>query len=225
MTSTTDMAGHPDVAEISDLTEGLLEPSRTADIQRHLDECELCADVHASLEEIRGLLGSVPGPTRMPADVAERIDAALHDADERVAAFQAALADADRDAEARVATLQAALADAEQRAADLEASQSDQDLERSLAVANAAGLDAERRVVELQDELEHLRARTRTGAPPAPAHDDTYEDDEIDDDLDPDHPLFAASARRERLVMLALLFAAIATGVAIGVGGLADVLR
>ncbi|GAA2503820.1 hypothetical protein [Streptomyces longisporus] len=77
MTSTTDMAGHPDVAEISDLTEGLLPPSRAADVRRHLDECELCADVYASLEEIRGLLGSVPGPTRMPADVAGRIDAAL----------------------------------------------------------------------------------------------------------------------------------------------------
>ena len=77
MTSTTDMAGHPDVAEISDLTEGLLPPSRTADVRRHLDECELCADVYTSLEEIRGLLGSVPGPTRMPADVAGRIDAAL----------------------------------------------------------------------------------------------------------------------------------------------------
>ncbi|MGW1745308.1 anti-sigma factor family protein [Streptomyces sp. NPDC002092] len=77
MTSTTDMAGHPDVAEISDLTEGLLPPSRTADVRRHLDECELCADVYVSLEEIRGLLGSVPGPTRMPADVAGRIDAAL----------------------------------------------------------------------------------------------------------------------------------------------------
>ncbi|MFI7401447.1 anti-sigma factor family protein [Streptomyces sp. NPDC049541] len=77
MTSTTDMAGHPDVAEISDLTEGLLPPSRTADVRRHLDECELCADVYASLDEIRGLLGSVPGPTRMPADVAGRIDAAL----------------------------------------------------------------------------------------------------------------------------------------------------
>ncbi|MGY6023867.1 anti-sigma factor family protein [Streptomyces spinosirectus] len=77
MTSTTDMAGHPDVTEISDLTEGLLEPSRTADVRQHLAECELCADVYTSLEEIRGLLGSVPGPTRMPADVAERIDAAL----------------------------------------------------------------------------------------------------------------------------------------------------
>ncbi|MDO0934626.1 hypothetical protein QQY66_24180 [Streptomyces sp. DG2A-72] len=77
MTSTTDTAGHPDVAEISDLTEGLLPPDRTADVQRHLDECDLCADVHASLEEIRGLLGTLPGGQRMPDDVAGRIDAAL----------------------------------------------------------------------------------------------------------------------------------------------------
>lgn len=76
MTS-TDTAGHPDVEEISDLTEGLLPPSRTTDVQRHLDECELCADVHASLEEIRGLLGTMPGPPCMPDDVASRIDAAL----------------------------------------------------------------------------------------------------------------------------------------------------
>ncbi|QES28247.1 hypothetical protein DEJ47_19040 [Streptomyces venezuelae] len=77
MTDTTDSAGHPDVAEISDLSEGLLSPSRTSDLRRHLDGCELCADVHASLEEIRGLLGTLPGPPRMPDDVAGRIDAAL----------------------------------------------------------------------------------------------------------------------------------------------------
>ncbi|MEV6113412.1 hypothetical protein AB0L59_13085 [Streptomyces sp. NPDC052109] len=77
MTSTTDTAGHPDVEDISDLTEGLLPPDRTRDIRQHLDACELCADVHASLEEIRGLLGSVSGAERMPADVAGRIDAAL----------------------------------------------------------------------------------------------------------------------------------------------------
>jgi anti-sigma factor RsiW len=77
VTSTTDTAGHPDVAEISDLTEGLLSPSRTAEVRQHLDDCELCADVHASLEEIRGLLGTLPGPPRMPDDVAGRIDAAL----------------------------------------------------------------------------------------------------------------------------------------------------
>ena len=60
---------------------GLLSPSRAADIERHLEDCELCADVRESLEEIQGLLGSVPVPSRMPDDVAERIDAALaHDA-------------------------------------------------------------------------------------------------------------------------------------------------
>ncbi|MFD6322847.1 anti-sigma factor family protein [Streptomyces sp. NPDC058442] len=77
MTSTPDMTEHPDVAEISDLTEGILPPARTAAVRRHLDECDLCADVHASLEEIRGLLGAVPGTPRMPAEVASRIDAAL----------------------------------------------------------------------------------------------------------------------------------------------------
>ncbi|MFF8292667.1 hypothetical protein ACF068_26015 [Streptomyces sp. NPDC016309] len=75
--TTTDTTQHPDVAEISDLTEGLLPPSRTADVRAHLDDCELCADVLSSLEEIRGLLGTLPGPSRMPADIAGRIDAAL----------------------------------------------------------------------------------------------------------------------------------------------------
>ncbi|UJB42949.1 hypothetical protein [Streptomyces sp. A1-5] len=77
MTSTTGAGEHPEVSEISDLTDGLLPPSRTADLRDHLAGCVLCEDVHASLEEIRGLLGTLPGATRMPADVAERIDAAL----------------------------------------------------------------------------------------------------------------------------------------------------
>ncbi|WP_217163589.1 hypothetical protein [Streptomyces sp. AC512_CC834] len=71
------MAGHPDVAEISDLAEGLLPTARTTDVRRHLEGCGLCADVYASLEEIQGLLGTLPAPTRMPEDVAARIDAAL----------------------------------------------------------------------------------------------------------------------------------------------------
>ncbi|WP_030736083.1 anti-sigma factor [Streptomyces sp. NRRL S-31] len=77
MTSTTDTAGHPDVVEISDLTEGLLPPGRSRDVRRHLDACGLCADVYASLEEIQGLLGSAPEPEPMPDDVAQRIDAVL----------------------------------------------------------------------------------------------------------------------------------------------------
>ncbi|CAL9513729.1 hypothetical protein SUDANB9_03675 [Streptomyces sp. enrichment culture] len=75
--STTDMAGHPDVAEIADLAEGLLPTARTTEVRRHLDGCALCADVYASLEEVRGLLATVPAPAPMPDDVAARIDAAL----------------------------------------------------------------------------------------------------------------------------------------------------
>ncbi|MFH8732510.1 anti-sigma factor family protein [Streptomyces sp. NPDC017964] len=77
MTSTTDTAEHPEIAEISELTEGLLSPSRTQQVREHLNSCELCADVYASLEEIRGTLGTLPGPPHMPADIAGRIDAAL----------------------------------------------------------------------------------------------------------------------------------------------------
>ncbi|MFH8472212.1 hypothetical protein [Streptomyces sp. NPDC018000] len=42
-----------------------------------MDDCEPCADVHASLIEIRELLGTVPAPQHMPDDIAGRIDAVL----------------------------------------------------------------------------------------------------------------------------------------------------
>nr|WSS62992.1 zf-HC2 domain-containing protein [Streptomyces sp. NBC_01177] len=78
MTSTADTAQHPDVPEISDFTEGLLPPSREAELRRHLDTCDECADIRSSLEEIRSLLGSAQTPGEsMPADVVDRIDAAL----------------------------------------------------------------------------------------------------------------------------------------------------
>ncbi|MCX5606843.1 MULTISPECIES: hypothetical protein [unclassified Streptomyces] len=76
-TGTTGTIRHPDVSEISDLTEGLLSPTRSAEVRHHLGGCTLCADVRASLEEIRAVLGTLPGPARMPADIAGRIDAAL----------------------------------------------------------------------------------------------------------------------------------------------------
>lgn len=77
MTSPTGMNEHPEVVEISDFTEGILPPQRSASVRGHLDDCPLCADVRASLDEIRGLLGTLPGPPRMPTDIAHRIDAAL----------------------------------------------------------------------------------------------------------------------------------------------------
>lgn len=77
MTSTADTAQHPDIEEISDLTEGLLSPSRTADVRRHIDRCPQCDEIHSSLEEIRSLLGDLPADQQMPEDVVARIDAAL----------------------------------------------------------------------------------------------------------------------------------------------------
>ncbi|MFH9665845.1 anti-sigma factor family protein [Streptomyces globisporus] len=77
MTPTADTAQHPEVSEISDLTEGLLAPSRTAEVQQHLAQCDLCSEIRDSLEEIRGLLGTMPDPEPMPEDIAARIDAAL----------------------------------------------------------------------------------------------------------------------------------------------------
>ncbi|MGW1336619.1 anti-sigma factor family protein, partial [Streptomyces rubiginosohelvolus] len=77
MTPTPDLAQHPEVSEISDLTEGLLTPSRTAEVQQHIAECDLCAEVRDSLDEVRGLLGTMPDPEPMPEHIAARIDAAL----------------------------------------------------------------------------------------------------------------------------------------------------
>ncbi|CAM5491861.1 zf-HC2 domain-containing protein [Streptomyces atroolivaceus] len=75
---TADTAQHPDVSEISDLTEGLLPPPREAALRRHIDACAECGHIQASLEEIRSLLGAaLPLPGRMPDDIANRIDAAL----------------------------------------------------------------------------------------------------------------------------------------------------
>jgi Putative zinc-finger len=77
VTSMTDASGHPDVDELSALTEGLLAAPRSDEIRRHLSGCPDCSDTCTSLEEIRTLLGELPAPTAMPTDVAARIDAAL----------------------------------------------------------------------------------------------------------------------------------------------------
>ncbi|MFD6528578.1 hypothetical protein [Streptomyces sp. NPDC060184] len=77
MTSTTDTTQHPDVTEISDFAEGVLSVARATEIRRHLLTCALCEDVRSSLEEIRSLLGSLPEPSPVPADIAGRIEAAL----------------------------------------------------------------------------------------------------------------------------------------------------
>src|SRR3954467_4741780 len=77
MTSTMGQDPHPDVMEIADLAEGILSPEQAAEVHAHVESCVECGEVLASLQEIRGLLGELPEPEPMPADVAARIDAAL----------------------------------------------------------------------------------------------------------------------------------------------------
>ncbi|MFJ4772743.1 anti-sigma factor family protein [Streptomyces uncialis] len=77
MTSSTDTTGHPGVEELSDLTEGLLPLGRATDLRLHLTGCSDCADLYASLEEIRDLLGDLPDAGPMPDEVITRIDLAL----------------------------------------------------------------------------------------------------------------------------------------------------
>ncbi|WP_031080252.1 hypothetical protein [Streptomyces sp. NRRL WC-3549] len=80
MTTTADTAGaaqHPEISELSDLTEGLVPAARAAVLHDHISACGQCGDAHASLNEIRALLGAVPSPPSMPGEIADRIDAAL----------------------------------------------------------------------------------------------------------------------------------------------------
>jgi hypothetical protein len=85
MTAPAERDAHPDVDELSDLTEDLLAPDRAAEVRAHVSSCAQCGEVLASLQGVQALLGEVPHVEPMPADIAARIDAALA-AEERGAA-------------------------------------------------------------------------------------------------------------------------------------------
>ncbi|MFG3051153.1 anti-sigma factor family protein [Kitasatospora sp. NPDC048239] len=68
---------HPGVDELADLAEGLVESPETAEaLRRHLADCAECRETAEALAEVQALLGAAETPP-MPADVAERLDAAL----------------------------------------------------------------------------------------------------------------------------------------------------
>jgi hypothetical protein len=77
MTAPAEGNAHPDVVELSDLTEDLLAPERAAAVRAHVSSCAQCGEVLASLQGVRALLGEAPPAEPMPADIAARIDAAL----------------------------------------------------------------------------------------------------------------------------------------------------
>ncbi|GHF29624.1 hypothetical protein GCM10018790_03870 [Kitasatospora xanthocidica] len=83
---------HPPVERLADLAEGLVDsPADVEALRRHLDGCAECRETVDALAEVQALLGEVETPP-MPADVADRLDAALA----RAAAEAAESADAAR---------------------------------------------------------------------------------------------------------------------------------
>ena len=68
---------HPDTEEISAFREGVLPEGRSRQVRSHIAACSRCAEVEGSLSGIQELLGEFSGPVQMPADIAERIEAAL----------------------------------------------------------------------------------------------------------------------------------------------------
>ncbi|MDH6576383.1 hypothetical protein [Kitasatospora sp. MAP5-34] len=67
---------HPDIDLLADLAEELTDPEQLPALRQHLGRCQDCSETYAALTEVRDLLGAVETPP-MPADVAERIAAAL----------------------------------------------------------------------------------------------------------------------------------------------------
>ena len=66
MTSSTDTDEHPEVTEISALTEGLLPPDRTTHVRDHLTACELSLSGFSYGNELFGLTAGLSAPKSHP---------------------------------------------------------------------------------------------------------------------------------------------------------------
>ncbi|TNY37715.1 anti-sigma factor family protein [Thermomonospora catenispora] len=67
---------HLDHDALADLAEGLLDDAHAASANAHLDSCAECRERSAEIAEVSRILADVPVPP-MPAEVAERIEAAI----------------------------------------------------------------------------------------------------------------------------------------------------
>ena len=92
MTDANGDAGHPDVAEISDLAEGLLGPARSGEVRSHLDVCALCADDAVRPD------GSMITNRRQAEALKRAAEAALHAAEALCAGFTPDIAWVDAEA-------------------------------------------------------------------------------------------------------------------------------
>jgi hypothetical protein len=70
---------HLSLEQIAELDEGLLPPERISGARAHLHGCPECRARLDALAQIRSMLADLP-PVTMPADVLDRLNAALHEA-------------------------------------------------------------------------------------------------------------------------------------------------
>ena len=71
-----DLTRHPDVVDLAEYAEGVLDPDRRSAIDHHVRGCLDCARTLSDLGELPNALAQAPVPP-MPADVADRLDRAV----------------------------------------------------------------------------------------------------------------------------------------------------
>lgn len=76
MTHEPPRSEHLDLAQLADLDEDLLVPAETAAAEEHLAGCEQCRQRRGDIRATQALLSTLPADP-MPAEVANRVDAAL----------------------------------------------------------------------------------------------------------------------------------------------------
>ena len=71
-----DLARHPDVVDLAEYAEGVLDAARQSEVERHVRECADCAETVADLTGLPETLAQAPVPP-LPTEVAERLDRAI----------------------------------------------------------------------------------------------------------------------------------------------------
>jgi Putative zinc-finger len=71
-----DLARHPDVVDLAEYAEGVLNAARRSEVELHVRECPDCAETVADLAGLPETLAQAPIPP-LPTEVAERLDRAI----------------------------------------------------------------------------------------------------------------------------------------------------
>jgi hypothetical protein len=71
-----DLARHPDVVDLAEYAEGVLDAARQSEVELHVRECPDCAETVADLAGLPETLAQAPVPP-LPTEVAARLDRAI----------------------------------------------------------------------------------------------------------------------------------------------------